>query len=441
MPLPKSFEFASFISFAQADKDLDPGAFAILETELEAELARLGSCNKDRWACFLINRYPTGDYRAALEQGKSGSICLLSLYSPNYWASPECTLERDYFYKRNLGAKFRMPQNRQHAEMFAVPWIHRKTDGIGHSANKVFAPNASVETRNLSYYRNEGEFRRVYDRGLLSVLKDSDPTIQDEGRRYIRSIAGEISAVVERVAEARPAPARVGRSATLYVVAAMPHEVQDRLDELTQEQRIKNQLLSFLAKDSGSSQADPEERLQALKDTKVNAYRLGGGEHWHPFSEDLDPSIRSMVQNALQRDVLQLQGANDVPLVNLIAQSQARSEYVIVVIDPWSFFHFSHFRTLLDGVDQRLFSNCMMLVVRPPSDSVGEVQAAEIDEMVTEYFENTRRTWYFREVKSEQDLLTAVKLLLIEIRTSSTQKPLRPVEDGPALPRLQNVGA
>jgi hypothetical protein len=413
--LPAPFTHACFVSFAQLDKDTDLKPFQTFLDELKRAFLQKGLRNERNETYFLINDKHSGDFRSHLSQGKQGSVCLLSLYSPNYWDSSECSDERNTFIGRDLPARYHLDHYVRHSDMFAVPWIHRSVEGDRMSEGRIYAPGVSEAVRRLAYFREEAQFPSVYRDGLLASLQE--PATEEEAKRYIAALADRMSAFIERVRVAPSPAAKVARRGKLYVLAAKPDEVEKAVEQITCPSDIRS--------------------------LRVKSYRMGGGPDWHPFSpENRDCSIGRLVSNIFDKhvDQLDMPSAPELPLATVIREAERRREYVIVVVDPWSIYHFEHLKSTLERLDEQNFANCMVLVVHGGQDEIYQVHADQIGATVEELFMRAKqnRLVTFCEVTNQMELEKTVCDLLDHLRQAmhkSASTAVRKVDlSGPRTP-------
>lgn len=418
--LPRNFDYATFVSFAQADRDLDREHFDMFLSELDVSLRARGHRNQFDRTHFVINRQSSGDFRDDLEVGQTSSVCCLSLYSPNYWDSRECAIERTFFYDRNLRPRYKIA-GADHLEMFAVAWLHRATPHETPKADKVFPPSVRPEIRNLAYLRGE-EFPNIYGQGVLQTF--ASPATRDEARLFTRHLATKLSEVVEKFAIAAPRPIKPGRTASLCVLAATPVQVEERMRDVMDDLDV--------------STADKDVLNECLG-MRVETYRYGGGADWHPFSpNNPNRSIKNIVAGIVGSHVQEIVSPASPPgsLPHFIAHAEQQKEYVIIVVDPWSVLHFERFKLALSDFDEKNFKNCMLLVVRGPRDALYDAQASDIDRLMGPLFDRSRTTsMFFREVDSEPELKSAIRGLFERLRKALCAEPARPIDrSGPLNP-------
>jgi FxsC-like protein len=421
--LPRNFDHACFISFAQADKvrPEDAPFFTDFLDKINTALTRGAHHKPGKDAYFLINKKDSGDFQKDLQIGGARSVCVLSMYSPHYWSSKACAMEREYFLTRNLQSSFNLPDATDHVEMFAVPWIHLASDLQGHFAEKVIPHDATDEERALTYFRREEQFSHVYQLGLLAAMKSPDGAIRQEATEYINALASKIAAVVQTFHNACPSPARVAKRGALYVLAADPFEVDEKISALMKQDTVRAYMRGL--------EAD-------CCQLRVNAYKIGGGADWKPFLETKAVSVGSIVEDVLQADLLEIK-KKDIPLqplLEMIDAAEQRREYVIVIVDPWSLFHFPRLRRALAGLDQKQFRNCMLLVVRAPADRIYELHQDQIEAELERLFAVTRvGSSFFREVTTDEQLRDAIRQIFTRLRSLLASERIRKVDtSGPS---------
>jgi hypothetical protein len=421
--LPRDFNYACFISFAQSDRENDSTEFQLFLDELHMGLYRRGQRNSKDGTYFLINNHKSGDYITALEAGVAESVCLVSLYSPLYWDSGTCATECRTFFDRDLSSKYSLHGHSAHFELFAVPWIYRSVGGTKVTAEMVFPHTvpADSELRRLSWFRVEEQCPNVHRNGLLTTLKTA--RWREEGKKYIELLAEAVSQVVELTKSADLRPARVGRRGTLCVLAATPNAVIGRMATLG---------------------IDPAETSAARR---YQSYRLSGGPDWHPFAPDnLDKSIGWIVGHAVAPLVPELSKPEEPPkpLIDLIEEAEEKREYVIIVIDPWSVHHFERFRGFLRGLDRAMFDNCMLLVVRGLSEELYGTAEPQVEATLQTTLAKTfrNRPAYFREVSSEEELEKAIRTLLLALQSNMQGVASRPIDlSGPLVPATPSISS
>ena len=416
--LPQGFSYACFVSFGQRDRDNDGVEFRHFLDRLHAQLVANAHSNQKGETYYLLNEHANaGNFRDTLQGAAAQCVCLLSIYSPNYWASQECAQERSFFIDRNLPRRLgpRIPRG---IDCFAIPWRHLPVDNRGNGAEKVIPDDAPGHVRELSYFRQELLCPLIYREGLCSVIERDDDAARNEVDKYIRLLANEISIVIETFRSGLT-PRRPMRRGQLYVLAAGPVAIADKLIEL-----------------SGESEARRRSEL----------YTLGGGPDWHPFTpgnhdHSIGRIVGNVVKNEMKDEIVELLTASE-PTRNLrrvIQDAATRQEYAIVVVDPWSIHYFEHMRALLDGLDgdDYRYRNLLLVIVRDPSiespddtTSLNKTIETTFQEFVTE------ADWYFmNSITTEDEFISQLKSKFVMLRTRMQASRARSVDSsGPRTP-------
>jgi len=412
MAMPKGYHHACMVSFSQLDRDADRLEFKQFLEMLHRQLSANAHTNSRGESYYLLNEHaPAGNFRELLNAALRQCVCLLSLYSPNYWGSVECSQERSFFLGRNLSSRITGTSG---LDCFAIPWRMLPVDARGNSADRVIPADSPAHLKQLSYFRREVECPTIYNEGLCTVMKRGDPRSVAEVELYVSALADEISRVIERL---KPGliPRRPMRHGKLYVLAAGPAAIEDKLLQLS---------------------VDKSEAVRR----RSELYTAGGGPDWHPFTPG-DPihSIGQIVDDVIRKEMKDeiVELLKDYQLTEnlrrVIEEAATRQEYAIVVVDPLSYYHFEHMRSLLAGLDDPnyRYTNMVLVLVRSPSLDVAEdsEQLNETTEDLRASFGPHAKEWYFMgPVASEDEFTKQLKGRIVELRAAMQTTPRRSVD-------------
>jgi hypothetical protein len=415
---PQGFDRACFVSFSTSDWRNDQAEFALFLERLHAQLSANAHANARGESYYLYNEHDggSGNFRDKLRQATLNCVCLLSILSPNYWSSEECTLERNAFMARGLPARLG-PNAVRGLDCFAVPWRLRLDDG-GTAISRVIPANQPHRVSELSYFRQELNCPSIESEGLCAVLKrcGSDDAARREVDRYVVALADAIGKVIERF-KSGLAPRRPMRHGKLYVLAASPTAIEEKLLELhfESEARYRSEL-----------------------------YTHGGGPDWHPFTpgnrnHSIGRIVGDIVETEMKDEIVELLKSEGVPnLGQVIREAAERQEYAIVVVDPWSVHYFDSMHALALGLDdgEHRYRNMLLVVVRDPNPEAPISTA--LDDTVDDLFADfaSDGDWYFvRSVATEDDFRKELSTRFVELRSRMQASRMRPVDrSGPRSP-------
>jgi hypothetical protein len=399
--LPDEYDYACFVSFAQADKNIHDPLFTEFLDYLNTELIEQACYRKDLddKAYFLINRLDAGDFREELARGLNKSVCVLSLYSPLYWSSAECTKERKQFLNRDLRDTHKLWNEVQHFEFVPIPWVLLpEREVIPAEMRK----DASEKVDRLQWFRANDRYKWLTENGVKRALEDA--ATKEDVKLYIRELAGSISAAVKKVKEGRRV-ARTHRPAHLYVLAAEPDEVADIL----------------LAEGKDSSTDESQRRIKP--------YQLSGGADWHPFSATPELEIKQLVWKVLQDrqgglgEVVGLDTTlPSKQLGDTIKEKYREQEYVVVVVDPWSVTFLPRCTDrIAEDPDHLLGEKCIVLVVQSKDDP--SLNEDRVQETLDYHLRLARENTFYAAVESGEEFRRELARLM-ELLRPKLQKQL-----------------
>ncbi len=417
--LPQGFDHACFVSFSQRDRDADGKELAHFLERLHARFSANAKLNENGESYYLLNEHAaSANFRDLLKRAMPRCVCSLSLYSPNYWASEECALERSVFLDRNLSGKLPGDVPRG-LDCFAVPWRLQPSDNLANSSARVVPADITDHIRELSYFRAESDCPSIYREGLQAVIQRDDADSRLEVERYIVELADSMCKVIERF-RLGLVPRTPMRRGYLYVLASGPLDIQDKL-------------LSY--------------RDETRANRVSEAYMVSGGPDWHPFTPG-DPNrsigriVGDIVKNEMGGQICELVNQLDMTttLHSAVARAADRQEYAIVVIDPLSVHHFDGMRYILGDFDRGNYKyrNLLLVIVRSADETSEE--KANFDDMIDKLFPHfiDDTEWFFIDrVDTEKDFTARLKSNFVKLRSKMQTSPRRRVDvSGPLSPAV-----